>query len=371
MRKIGLLNYQYSNRNYGAVLQAAALHSFIKTEFNLSPEHIDYVPSTEPSAIYSVVRNTIMSLLMLFGFKENRPLYPFVLNSKAFERFRKMYIPRSLNKYNNHDQLVDAKFEYTHVIVGSDQVWRTTYAGREPIVYFLSFLPSTAKKISYAASFGSADWRLSEEKTKIFKNEIQNFSNISVREHSGIDICKNVFSVDACRVLDPTLLVNPSFYNGISGLRKKHGHGLVYYKLDVDKEFELIISEVGELLSTDVKDIYHDKIFGFRRYNEVQQWVEYIRSSSFVITDSYHCVCLSIVFKKPFIFYPNAKRGNDRLNSLLLDLDLRNLIYRNGNISDLVEMALKIDYLEVGKKMEALRIESHRFLRESLFGTEV
>ena len=41
---------------------------------------------------------------------------------------------------------------------------------------------------------------------------MQQLDKVSVREKSGIEICKNVFNVDAELVIDPTLLWDARFY---------------------------------------------------------------------------------------------------------------------------------------------------------------
>lgn len=43
-KKIGLLNFHYSDHNYGAVLQAAALSDVI-SRIGYSVEHIDFIPN--------------------------------------------------------------------------------------------------------------------------------------------------------------------------------------------------------------------------------------------------------------------------------------------------------------------------------------
>ncbi|QKJ50679.1 hypothetical protein G9396_05230 [Providencia rettgeri] len=41
--KVGILNFQYSDHNYGAVLQAAALENIVK-QLGYNVEHINYLP---------------------------------------------------------------------------------------------------------------------------------------------------------------------------------------------------------------------------------------------------------------------------------------------------------------------------------------
>ena len=48
----------------------------------------------------------------------------------------------------------------------------------------------------------------------------------------------------------------------------------------------------------------------------IPQWLKYINEAEYIITDSYHGVVFSIIFRKHFLFVGNAHRGNDRILSL-------------------------------------------------------
>jgi len=43
LKKVGIINFHYSNNNYGAVLQASSISSVI-SDLGYSVEHIDYIP---------------------------------------------------------------------------------------------------------------------------------------------------------------------------------------------------------------------------------------------------------------------------------------------------------------------------------------
>ena len=60
------------------------------------------------------------------------------------------------------------------------------------------------------------------------------FDAISVREKSGVDICKNEFGVEATHVLDPVFLCDMDSYNEILSLSnvKEHKEYLFSYILD-------------------------------------------------------------------------------------------------------------------------------------------
>lgn len=112
------------------------------------------------------------------------------------------------------------KNRYDAVIVGSDQTWRPKYS---PNIYdfYLDFISKDKriKRIAYASSFGVDDWEYSAEETKKCAKLSKLFDGISVREQSGIDLCKDHLGVDSELALDPTLLLNKDDYVTLIGDR--------------------------------------------------------------------------------------------------------------------------------------------------------
>lgn len=116
------------------------------------------------------------------------------------------------------DSNMDFLREFDAFIVGSDQTWRPIYNLKDELYYkFLDFVPndSKAKRISYAASFGTDYWEYTDEQTRKCKCLIQKFDAVSVREAVGIDFCSRYFAVEAQQVLDPTLLLSADDYRSL------------------------------------------------------------------------------------------------------------------------------------------------------------
>lgn len=55
-------------------------------------------------------------------------------------------------------------------------------------------------------------------------------------------------------------------------------------------------------------------------------WLEYIKKSEYVITDSFHGMCFALIYQKPFIVIQNTKRGNTRFETIVRWLGLEELI---------------------------------------------
>lgn len=369
MKNVGLINFQYSNHNYGAVLQAAAISEYINVNLGINAEHINYIPEEKPLSVLSELKKFLKKTMLRIGlFRDGKINHNNINNKKTFEDFRVKWLPRTSSTYANLGDLNSENFNYTHVIVGSDQVWRPSYAGDESLVYFLSFLDNDIKKISYAASFGTDRWDLDETNTLIITNQVKNFSSVSVRENSGVKLCNDIFGVNAEHVLDPTLLIGRDFFERICSTKNdKHSSGVVYYKLDKSDEFLNLLELVTSELGFDSKDIYFNNSNGKLSYHNVEDWLSYIKNSEFVITDSYHCVCFSLLFNKPFLCYPNSTRGLARIYSLLKLLDLEKHLFDGENdISVLIPELMSLDYEKVNNKLEYLRVASGLFLKNAL-----
>jgi len=358
-KKIGIINYYYSNENYGAVLQAYALQDYL---INLGYD-------TKIINFRNFSRwphRALLTALKTFIF------------SNPFERFRRKWLKLTPN-YFWASQLDKALPDFDTFIVGSDQVWRVFFGNsvaRFPhTTFFLSFVPKGKKRIAYGASFGVDYWDVGVNisYTDIVKQEIKKFTAISVRESSGIAICKDVFGVEAIQVLDPTLLVGRTYFEQIIGNnnRKSKG-GIIYYKLDTDTDFDATIGFLKHDLETFATNIYYLSVKSVLSKNvfsfyEVDDWLREIRDAELVVTDSFHCVCFCILFEKKFIYYPNKVRGMARLESLLGLLGLKDRIFvssedvKNRNI-----WKQPIDYANVNNILNIERIKSHVFLINAL-----
>ncbi|VXB50481.1 conserved hypothetical protein [Flavobacterium sp. 9AF] len=346
--QIGLLNFHFSNNNYGAVLQTYALQQALEA-IGYYAENIDLKPKT-------YWKSKIVEMIL----------------GKPFEKFRNKYLnisDRSFFQVTN--DFKEYTYKYPALIVGSDQVWRPSYC-EFPKAYFLDFAQETQIKVSYAASFGIDYWENNAE-IDSYKELISLFHAVSVREDSGVTLCRNIFNVEAMHVLDPTLLVDKRAYDALLIQKKDTERKIVYYKLDQDQDFVESIAFLSEKLNVTSEDIYYEekKILGktYKKFKSVSNWISAIANAELVVTDSYHCVCFALIFEKNFVYYINKNnRGLTRIQSLLGLLNLEDKI-----VSSLDEIKEKfrqdsnnINYSDINKKIATLKNISYHFLKEAL-----
>ena len=213
--------------------------------------------------------------------------------------------------------------DFSAIIVGSDQIWRPKYFSEIEHAY-LDFTQNwNILRISYAASFGTDEWEYNEEQTKQCGKLIKTFNAVSVREKSGIDLCRQHFGTNAEHVLDPTMLLAKEDYIRLfdtMNLPKSDGN-LFCYVLDNSSEKSELIEKVAKERCLRPfyinKDFYNFEIEVNKRIQPpVEAWIRGLYDAELVITDSFHACVFSILFNKPFIAICNADRGLSRFISL-------------------------------------------------------
>lgn len=355
MKRIGVLTFQYpENRNFGASLQSYACLKLMKY-FSKDVKLINYY---KESFNYTLKGKVVLNL-----------------ESKNFREYVKKFL-NLMPKIEKDSNLEFLNREFDIFIVGSDQVWRSRYLSGKTLHYFFDFVESDKKKIAYAASFGVDVWEGDKQLTEKVSPLIKRFNYISVREESGIDICKNTFGINnAVCVLDPTLMIDKKEYQSIlddwkdkSHLKKKY---IAHMLLDDTKQLKEGSKKIANYLDAKINYIKGRTINIFGKsltlYNKVSQWLTYLKDAELVITDSFHCTVFSIIFHKKFVVVANPERGIARLETLLGKLGLQDRFFTN--IDDVLKSGIldkEIDYEEVDKKLEVHRKYSMEFLRKAL-----
>jgi hypothetical protein len=376
--KIGILNFQFSKRNYGAVLQAAALEAAINGEPGCVAEHIDLVP---PPRKVSAFKRAILPVRrcaskILRRDKTTRSRHPIGVNPVVFEQFRNTWITRT-KRFDDMEAMCREPWDYDAAVVGSDQVWRLRYTRRFWEAFFLAFLPATCRKIAYAASFGTDQWEgKGDPKISLRAREhIQAFDTISVREKSGVALCRDEFSVEAAHVLDPTLLVGREFFDTVIEQEKPEVSpvDVAYYRLSYCDSIPYDLGAFAKSQGCSSSNIYFTpqpagEVESPLLYQTVPAWLESIRScKKLIITDSFHCTCFAILFEKEFAYVPSNGRGMSRLESLLGELGLSDRIcLTTPKLVNALSDKARINYDQVNARMETLRAESKAFLHDAL-----
>lgn len=371
-KKIAILT-QPLGHNYGGIIQNYALQKVLKDLGN-EPITIDRRGNRNISFLRSF-------LSQVKGFIYKNMLNKNMLTAADHQRIMKnnhqflaKHIQRS-PKIDSQEQLINyfQTQAFDAVIVGSDQTWRPKYS---PDIYnfYLDFLEDNAsiKKLAYASSFGTADWEYTEEQTQVCQKLAQQFHAISVREDTGVDLCREKLGVEAVHLLDPTLLLTAEDYSQLID-RPKTNKGLFTYVLDQSVEKQNFIQRVAdtfELKQHTNQAIKFDPLVKRKITDYIipplEGWLQGFRNADFVVTDSFHGTVFSIIFNKPFIALVNKARGASRFESILGKLGLEHRLVYDVNEWDKNLLNEPIDYAQVNHQLNELKATSLSFLKQNL-----
>lgn len=336
--KIGILTLPL-NTNYGGILQAYALQTILKRmgcEVNVIEKKKRPLSLSiqEKPICYGkrIVKNLIGRKCPVFYEQKFNREQPII--QKNTDKFIHKYI--HLITYNNFSDIKES--EYDAIIVGSDQIWRPKYFRIDKIENaYLKFAEDwNIKRIAYAASFGTDQWEYTKKQTEECGRLLKKFDVVSVRETSGVDLCRNKFGVEAQHVLDPTMLLTKEDYIKLfeaDNTPKSKGN-LLCYILDETEEKKTLIKRIADekgLMPFNVKSRSNDinSPISDRILPPIEQWLRGFYDAEFVVTDSFHACVFSIIFNKPFIAYGNARRGMSRFTSLLDLFGLKDCLITN------------------------------------------
>ena len=358
------------NVNIGGVLQAYALQ---RTLEKLGHEAIHIQPSCDLPSDKTLLKRLIVSFFRSLCGKTNSE----VLERELLPLFANYHINVFRKKYLKEEPLVDwnnfVDEHYDAYIVGSDQIWRMPYSRQYFPNNFLSFVKDTDRiKISYAASFGTDNWEYNEKDTNIAKSCLRRFNAVSVREYSGIKLCKDYLNVDAKCVLDPTMLLKQEDYEIIvkENTTLTSDGTLLSYLLDKKEGMQSVINEYAlnnRLIPFSVNNPLADawQLPALERQQfSVFKWLRGFMDAQMVITDSYHACVFSILFNKPFVVIVNKGRGVSRVKTLLSYFDLEDRMVES--IREIESVSQPIDYDKVNIILDEKRADSLLFLEQSL-----
>ena len=372
--RIGIIT-QPLHANYGGILQCYALQTVLERAGHNVEVLQRKTYNTNPlNVVYWAARISVRNVIHHkneFIFKELRKAYQYPIEGRYTHEFIAKYIHvRELISTNEVKER-----DYDAYVVGSDQVWRYRYNGKRIFDSFLFFAKDwNIKRVAYAASFGTDFWEIPNNITDLIKKQIKKFNLVSVREDSGVMLCKNYLDVDACQVLDPTLLLSSKDYLKLIPDDLKSGcieyKYIATYILDESDATKRITSEVARALNLNVvraNSKYEDKSAPLKERIQppVEKWLKTLAYSDFVIADSFHACAFSIIFKKQFVVLGNKERGLTRLKSIVdmfeisdhLIVDVKNFSYAKY---------VPIDYSKVDKRIKELQESSMSLLLGAL-----
>ena len=368
--KLGVSRSQFfknmNNKSFAELTRWAML----KTRYDIGvigiPTHPNWGGALTYYSLYCVLTDMGYSVTMIAP-PEDARVQPFP-QTQTFEK--DAYDSKILRlNFKNKEQMTHLNLECDCFLVGSDQMFGSNLIRHVNYMVLLDWVKDNHKKVAYAASFGHEKFRGDEQQRAYMAHYIQKFDAFSVRENTGLQVAKNTFGKSAEWVLDPVFLCDKKH---LIELADKTEHKTDFphifsYILDPDDEKNNILSHVKEKLQLPV-ELYSEMYFTPEKHGslfceplslgKVEQRLYSMIHSDFIVTDSYHGMCMAIIFEKPFIAILNPRRGQDRFLSVVQKIELHDRLVTS--IEEIKERGLLDKVFDNTRAKELLNVECER-----------
>lgn len=307
MKKIAIITI-FDLFNYGNRLQNYAMQQVCR-EKGLKVTTI-VLPKYDGMFKYgNKIRNDIKKIYYLL-FRNNHKVGRYI----KFLSFQK-YIDTLIAQ----PQKIEHEFEY--FIVGSDQVWHPDVVDDDMMLKFTD----KRKRIAISPSFGVSN--IPDDMIDFYKEGLNGFSAISVREEAGKEIITAYTDVNVTVLMDPVLYLDSSEWDKVASrsIKEQEKYVLVYLlgkntkkdKKDIKNNFAQKNIKIIDML--DEKSVYFS--------TGPDDFIRMIRDAELVCTNSFHAIVLSIIYRKNFVAYERHDNNNDmgsRVECLLQKYNLEN-----------------------------------------------
>ncbi len=376
--KIGIMSvFQVRTINYGNNLQAYALNYYLNNvlqhdAWTICMQNSFDAGKPKITSFYSIFQRFIKRILRV-----NKSINKLPDLESRYEKFAEFsrgyikYVPEMNWKKICHSN-------YDCFIAGSDIVWRQE-AGLIRRANFLDF-PNlkSVDKISYAASFGK-DW-IPKENRRYIRKFLKDYKYISVRESSTVALLEDLNLGKAVHVLDPTLLLSASEWQGIERCPNIISEKIVnnkkfafVYLLAADESVYVNVKKICDLNDLKIVSIPYMNSMEDGQFGDVQildcspqEWIWLAHHAELVLTDSFHGIVFSTIFQKKFLVTERKRNVgmNNRVADYLALIKQEDKLLSNFESTNLE--AVLWDYKLIDKILEEKKDFSRSFLEKAL-----
>lgn len=352
--------------NYGACLQAFALQHVLEERNQYSRiikyNSFDYTNKKAQTKLQKVKKYGLKKVILYLVEKKYSKMV-----KDAFQSFRENYLKFDTKEYCRGKDLSELNERYDLFLCGSDMIWSEEFIDDWDF-YYLKFV-TPFKKNSYAPSFGKNN--LTEENKKKVAHYLETFKNLSCRENGGVDLIQSLTEKSVVQVLDPTMLLSANEWNQVIGntdriFKEKYVFAYVFGKTNNKRKkiFETVESKIAPVKFIPRKrkkdyDNFPVDVVGPLEYMRL------IRDAEFVVTDTFHGLMFSIIFRKPFIVLQrndgtNWSQYSDRMTSTLKMFGLEERYVRETGLN--IDQYKELDYSGIEKVIQQKRDSSLMYL---------
>lgn len=364
-KNIAIITYSKAY-NYGSALQAYALNFFL-SNLGCNVKTIDYTTERQ-QALYKIFEPYKGILSVLRNLQSILCYSKLCKHKHKFDEFVNNEIPQT-EKVSSVQQFVEMNEKYDYFICGSDQIWNVQCDDFDTN-YMLSFVKDKNKCIAYAPSLGAgADYPQTMDMIRQYTNA---FKAISSRETKSTAIIEKAINKNVQSVLDPVFLLSAEEWNNVSASPIVDGDYILGYFIGDVVGMRNFAANVHRKWNMPVVVIYknlRDVKYNFSTHYEAgpADFVTLVKNARCVITNSFHAVSFSLIFKVDFWAFVNKSTSDSRIKGLLNDVGLSNRII-DANTSSCVDAKTPIQYESLDMKTFKNKIlQSKKFLTDNIF----
>lgn len=328
-------------------------------------------------ALHQTLTDMGKTVLMLEWPLKEKPTEP--IPDTFSRRFANKYYEKTM-RYT-YEELPNLNRHCETFLVGSDQLWNYYCYKDNGQYFFLDFVDDSRRKISYGTSFGHPTVFAPFWEIPITAFHMHRFDAISVREDDAVDLCNKYFDIEATQVVDPVFLCDKKhYYKAIARSNfKTNTSYILAYILTPTKEKRDALINVSQKLNLPLKIILDRQSNQEQNKSiidldslivdnlEMEDWLNLFANANFIITDSFHGTCFSIIFEKKFICIANLARGISRFETLLNKINLTNrMVFTLENITQNELLYDEINYQGVYSLLKKEVDRSYQWLISAL-----
>lgn len=390
--RIGILTF-HSQLNYGGVLQCFALqqaieqlgHEVYVIDRWLQPDNAElrgYWNSNEQMHLF---KKLSFAIRMLPGWGK----YEFEKRIKKTSLFLKNKLNLTSFHFYNWQGISRKELdEFDLLVVGSDQVWNPNCCIEDLNFYMLNNCPFSKKCVSYAVSL--AVDAIPIEKRDFYREHLNRFQHISVREKRSVGLLHEL-GIKATYACDPTLLLDSRQWKEMIRLtleQKKRKRLVCYFMNESHLTTMPSLMAFARNYDCDIQvlvdnnlswhffapSIKHPSAFLKHWLNIHKDGIDYcleagpedfvniIYNSDCVLTDSYHGLMFSVIFRKNVRVLAPVSNFRKKMFARITDI-CENLFEISPIVGDIEE---GLNDFRQGKHINAMPNQISSFRNESL-----
>lgn len=250
----------------------------------------------------------------------------------------------------------------------ADVIWKRHERVAFDRGFYLDFPAAEGKrKVAYAPSVAKEPFPPDEERR--FAEYLRGFDAVSARERAGAEYMSRITGCEVPWLLDPTLLLQADEYAAIAQPSGRSGYILLYTCMNANvnmvREAKRLAARTGKTLVEVGNYGINRFIFGHEVVDDagIEEWLGLFMDADAVVCNSFHGICFSLIFNKPF--YVFSRGGEDfRFENICEATGLSDRLLPTDGTIPLEDVP--IDFADVARRLDPLREKSLRFIDENV-----